>query len=103
MELYQIYVSRGSAVVNNRRSEMQIISEILDLSISGANKTKLLYQGNLSYSQLSHYLIFLLDKEILTEIKIKGGNGNGSSKIYRTTEKGLSCLEDINRVLTYLK
>jgi len=50
-------------MVNNRRSELDIISKILDLSKSGAKKTEILYQGNLSYTQLQSYLPFLLEKE----------------------------------------
>ena len=90
-------------MVNNRRSEIQIISDILSLSIEGASKTKLLYQGNLSYSQLTRYLSYLLEKEILTEIKSNGGNGNDTSRLYKTTEKGFSLLAEVKKVLKYLK
>ena len=87
-------------MVNNRRSEIQIIGEILRLSVDGAKKTELLYQGNLSYSQLQNYLHFLIDKELLKMHTVKD-NGN-SSKFYRPTDKGLTFLQDINRVLSYL-
>jgi len=49
-------------MVNNRRSEIDIIGEILNLSRDGAKKTEILYQGNLSYTQLQKYLPFLLKK-----------------------------------------
>ena len=84
---------------NNRRSEIKIIGEILKLSQGGARKTEILYQGNLSYTQLQGYLPFLLKKNILEE-NIVNNNGN-SYKLYRVTEKGLALLEDINRILAY--
>jgi len=91
---------------DNRRSEIEIIGEILQLSRNGARKTEILYQGNLSYTQLQNYLAFLLDKDVL-ETKtiskpVKNGN-NGISKIYETTDKGLAFLEDIDKVLSYIK
>ena len=86
-------------MVNNRRSEIEIIGEILKLSKSGAKKTELLYQGNFSYAQLQKYLYFLIEKEILEENEIRN-NGN-SAKFYRTTGKGLLFLEDVKRVLAH--
>lgn len=50
----------AAKMVNTRRSEIEIISKILDLSKSGAKKTEILYRGNLSYMQLQKYLPFLV-------------------------------------------
>ena len=87
-------------MVNNRRSEIQIIGEILTLSSNGAKKTELLYQGNFSFSQLQSYLSFLIGKGILEETIIK--NNGTSTKFYKTTEKGLHFLHDVRKVLTHL-
>lgn len=88
-------------MVNNRRSELDIIIEILDLSKEGAKKTSILYQSNLSYTQIQSYLPFLIKKEILEEciIKKKGKD----RKYYRTTSKGLSLLKAAQRTSNYLK
>ena len=88
-------------MVNNRRSELEIIGEIVTLSIHGAKTTEILYRGYLSYTQLRQYIPFLLEKEILTETKVP--NSNGHSRIYRTTDKGLDLLRDINKTLSYFK
>jgi len=88
-------------MVNNRRSEIEIIAEILTLSKDGAKSTEILYRGYLSYSQLKQYVPYLLEKEILSERIIK--NGNGHSKIYLTTDKGVNLLKDINKTLLYFK
>jgi len=87
-------------MVNNRRSELDIISKILVLSREGAKKTEILYRGNLSYTQLQSYLPFLLEKDVLEERIVK--NSGSSYRYYRITEKGLGLLEDIRRVMVYL-
>ena len=71
-------------MVNGRRSEFEIIKKILDLSKDGAKKTKLLYQGNLSYNQLKNYLLILVEKNIL-EINLVNDNGK-SNKYYKLTK-----------------
>lgn len=88
-------------MVNRRRSELDIISEILTLSRNGAKKTEILYQGNLSYSQLQSYLLFLLEKNILEEKIVDKENGH--SKIYKITKKGDNLLEDISKTLSYFE
>jgi predicted transcriptional regulator len=72
---------------NNRRSEIEIVGEILKISQKGARKTEILYQGNLSYTQVQSYLPFLVEKNILEENLVKD-NGN-SYKEYKATKKGL--------------
>ena len=85
---------------NNRRSGIEIIGEILTLSCRGARRTEILYQGNLSYTQLQSYLPYLVEKDILQENTIRD---NGYPyKLYRITDKGLVLLEDINRVMGQL-
>lgn len=84
---------------NNRRSEIEIVGEILKISQKGARKTEILYQGNLSYTQIQSYLPFLVEKDILEENLVKD-NGN-SYKEYKVTKKGLNLLEDINRILSH--
>ena len=64
-------------MVNNRRSEMEIIRQILNLSRDGARTTELLYQCNMSYTQLKSYIPFLIEKNILKEDSVKN-NGNMS-------------------------
>jgi predicted transcriptional regulator len=86
-------------MVKNRRSEMEIIAEILTLSLDGSKTTELLYQGNLSYTQLKNYLPFLLENNILEE-GFQVNNGY-TSKSYHVTEKGLNLLEDIKKVLVH--
>ena len=87
---------------NRRRSEIQIIGEILDISKNGAKKTEILYQNNMSFSQLQNYLSFLLEKNIIEENSVLNGNGT-HNKIFINTEKGNELLGEINRILTYFE
>jgi len=88
-------------MVNRRRSELDIINQILSLSQNGAKKTEILHQGNLSYSQLQNYLIFLLEKDILEEQVVKKDKGH--FKIYKNTKKGDNLLENIKVTLSYFE
>lgn len=88
-------------MVNSRRSELEIIAEILSLSENGAKTTEILYRGYMSYTQIKKYLPYLVDKNILEEQSKK--NGNSYSRTYVTTEKGRELLKDINKTLSYFK
>jgi len=92
----------GKLLFDSRRSEIEIISDILKLSKNGAKKTEILYKGNLSYTLLKNYLSFLLDKNVL-EKKIMKNKGGNQFIMYKTTEKGNNLLSDINRTLGHLK
>lgn len=86
-------------VVNNRRSEMEIIRDILSLTHrgDGAKKTQILYQTNLSYTQLKDYLSFLLKKEF---VRLEE---NGSAKLYVATTRGCELLGNIDKAIQCLK
>ena len=88
-------------MVNNRRSELDIVIKILNLSKEGIKKTNIIYKGNLSYTQIQNYLPFLIDKEILEECLIKKKGKN--HKIYKITPKGLDLLDVAQKTLHYLK
>jgi len=88
-------------LVNNRRSEFDIIRQILKLTREGAKKTEILYQSNMSYIQLQNYLFYLIDKNILEEQIVK--ENGGMRKIYRNTDKGSNLLTDINKTLSYFQ
>lgn len=88
-------------MVINRRSEIEIIGQILNISRGGVKKTEILYQSNLSYMQLQSYLPFLLEKNILEEYTVE--NNGCLSKMYRITEKGSYLLDYIDKVLMHLE
>ena len=89
-------------MANKRRSEIQIIGEILALSKNGAKKTEILYQNNMNFLQLQDYLKYLMEKDIIKETIISNDNGT-VSKIFINTEKGNDLLENIDKILSYFK
>jgi len=97
-----IWRTKEDLMANKRRSEIQIIGEILDLSKNGAKKTEILYQNNMSFSQLQDYLSYLIGKDIIEEIIVTNDNGT-VSKTFINTEKGNNLLEDINKILLYFR
>jgi predicted transcriptional regulator len=88
-------------MVNTRRSELEIIEDILNLSKKGAKTTELLYQCNLSYSQCKNYLNFLIEKNIIKEDKVP--NGDSHVIMFNITPKGKNFLEDIKKTLGYIR
>jgi predicted transcriptional regulator len=62
------------------RSRMDIIVELLIISLEGAKKTKLMYSSNISFVMINEYLDLLIEKKLLAIEK--------DDKTYKTTEKG---------------
>jgi len=79
--------------VNRRRSDIEIIADMLRLGKNGAGKTKIMYHADMSYSQMQRYLGFLSNQGFI----IKVGTVNPSAT-YLTTESGLELLEGIDNV-----
>jgi len=79
--------------VNRRRSDIEIIADMLVVGENGAGKTKIMYNANMSYSQIQKYLGYLVGQGLIEKMKI----GNPSAT-YQVTESGLKLLQLINSV-----
>ena len=84
--------------LNRRRSNIEIIAEMLKVGENGAGKTKIMYNANLSYTQIQKYLGFLLSEGFINKMEM----GN-PSVTYRISESGLKLLESINSLMEMLK
>lgn len=84
-------------MVINRRSEIEIIHQILTTTQHGAKTTEILYKSYLNYNQLQKYIPFLIEKQLITE------KPNGKTKLYITTIKGINFQKDIKKTLSYIK
>ncbi len=84
--------------MNRRRSNIEIIAEMLRIGENGAGKTKIMYNANLSYTQIQKYLGFLMAQGFIDKMEI----GN-PSVTYQVTENGLKLLEGINSLMGMLK
>ncbi len=74
-----------------RRSRYQIISQILEICIGGASKTRIVYQANLNFRTVNQHIDILTNSGMLN---VK----QGSNIIYETTEKGTKFLKSIKEV-----
>ena len=85
-------------IFNNKRSESEIIFELLSSAQEDIKKTRLMYKVNMTYTQFTKYLDFLLEKDLIIE-----KNSNSDGKMYCVTQSGKELLEPINIMLRYLK
>ncbi len=85
------------APVSKRRSNIEIIADILRTGEHGAGKTEIMYSANMSYTQTQRYLNFLLEKEFLQKIKL-----GGTLTAYRVTDAGQGLLKTIDTLISML-
>jgi predicted transcriptional regulator len=84
--------------MGRRRGEVQILMDILDISLNGVKATHLMYRANLSYSTLRKYLFEALDKGLISNVRHSDG-----SVVYRTTEKGRLLFDKLKEVKSALR
>ncbi|MBI4267786.1 MAG: hypothetical protein HY662_03270 [Chloroflexi bacterium] len=83
--------------LNQRRSNIQIIADMLRSGETGAGKTKIMYTNNMSYTQIQKYLSFLLTRGFITEVHV------GNPKVtYQVTDTGLKLLKSIEGITEML-
>lgn len=73
---------------NMRRNRYMIVSQILEICIDGATKTKIVYNANLNFGNVIPYIKLLTDKGLLSLEQRQ-------TTIYITTEKGKELLRSI--------
>ncbi len=81
--------------MNNRRSNIEVIADILRLGQAG--KTEIMYSANMSYRQLQKYLDFLIQRGLIDRVEV-----SNPTVTYRVTDKGLRLLKTIDRILRML-
>ena len=84
--------------VSRRRSNIQIIRDMLKVGENGAGKTEIMYSANMSYSQIQKYLHFLISHGFIDKVEV----GN-PIVTYQVTEQGLRLLKSIDTVLEVLE
>ena len=71
-----------------RREHFTIIASILESALDGAMKTRIMYDVNLSYTQLENYISLLIELKLLEVSTV------GKVKVYKTTLKGVNFTEN---------
>jgi len=79
--------------VNRRRSDIEIIADMLKVGENGAGKTEIMYSANMSYRQIQKYLGYLVGQGFIDKMKM----GN-PSVTYQMTDSGLKLLQLISSI-----
>ena len=74
-----------------KRSRHVIISQILDICMNGASKTRVVYQANLNFRTVNPYMDLLIKNDL---IKIQ----QGRTVLYETTERGVNLLNNFKQI-----
>lgn len=85
-------------MMNNRRSNVEIIADMLRVGENGAGKTEIMYSANMSYTQIQKYLGFLLSHGFINRVEV----GN-PVVTYQVTDKGLNLLKNIDSIMEVLE
>ncbi len=75
-----------------KRSDDQVISQILEICMNGAGKTRILYQANLNSIKVNYYLESMIKSGLISEIPC------GSRHIYKTTPRGVELNEKFQKL-----
>jgi len=82
--------------VPKRRDKLVIMAEIIGIAKRGTSKTHIMFEANLSFSQLNQYLNLLLQINLLEKFPCD------EKEIYKATEKGLEFLERQGEIINLL-
>jgi predicted transcriptional regulator len=86
------------AVVGQRRSNIEIIADMLRVGENGAGKTEIMYSANMSYSQIQKYLDYLVSQGFISKVNL-----DKSMVAYQVTESGLKLLKAIDTLIAMLE
>ena len=85
-------------VVSQRRSNIEIIADMLRVGENGAGKTEIMYSANMSYSQTQKYLDYLVNNGFINKVEM------GSTVVaYQVTDSGLKLLRVIDTLMRMLE
>ena len=79
--------------VGRRRSNIEIIGDMLRAGENGAGKTRIMYSANMSYSQIQKYLDFLMNQGFINKVDM-----GYPTATYQVTESGRKLLQLINNL-----
>jgi len=84
--------------VGNRRSNIEIIADMLRVGENGAGKTEIMYSANMSYSQIQKYLDYLVNQGFINKV-----NMDNTMVAYQVTDNGLKLLKAIDTLMAMLE
>ncbi len=87
-----------AAKVGKRRSNIQIIADMLRVGENGAGKTEIMYTANMSYSQIQKYLDYLVKQGFISKVSM-----DNTMVAYQVTDNGLKLLKAIDTLMNMLE
>ena len=90
--------SSQRVAVGNRRSNIEIIADMLRVGENGAGKTEIMYSANMSYSQIQKYLDYLVNQDFIHKV-----NMDNTMIAYQVTDSGLKLLKAIDSLMAMLE
>jgi predicted transcriptional regulator len=83
--------------VSRRRSNIEIIADMLRVGENGAGKTEIMYSANMSYSQIQRYLDYLVNQGFINKV-----NMDNTLVAYQVTDTGMKLLKAIDALMEML-
>ena len=84
--------------VSQRRSNIEIIADMLRIGENGAGKTEIMYSANMSYSQIQKYLDYLLNHGFVNKVDM-----DNTLVAYQVTDEGIKLLRAIDSLMSMLE
>lgn len=84
--------------VGQRRSNIEIIADMLRVGENGAGKTEIMYSANMSYSQIQKYLDYLVNQGFINKIDM-----DNTMVAYQVTDNGFKLLKAIDTLMAILE
>ena len=84
--------------MGQRRSNIEIIADMLRVGENGAGKTEIMYTANMSYSQIQKYLDYLINQGFINKV-----NMDNTLVAYQVTDSGLKLLKAIDTLMNMLE
>ena len=84
--------------VSQRRSNIEIIADMLRVGENGAGKTEIMYSANMSYSQIQKYLDYLVNQGFVNKV-----NMDNTMVAYQVTDNGFKLLKAIDSLMEMLE
>jgi predicted transcriptional regulator len=85
-------------VIGRRRSNIEIIADMLRVGENGAGKTEIMYTANMSYSQIQKYLEYLVNHGFINKVQV-----DNTMVAYRVTDSGFKLLRVIDTLMKMLE
>ncbi len=89
--------TKQKVVAGQRRSNIEIIADMLRVGENGAGKTEIMYTANMSYSQIQKYLEYLVNQGFVNKV-----NMDNTMIAYQVTDSGFKLLKTIDTLMDML-